>query len=64
MNNTISREKLMTAYDGISKAMERIESLMEPGGERATAWLELLDARALLREALVDGTDIQIREAA
>ena len=64
MSNTISREKLMTAYDAVTKASERIESLMEAGAERATAWMELLEARALLREALVDGADVQIKEAA
>lgn len=54
----------MKAYDAITKASERIERLMEPGAERATAWLELIEARETLRLALVDGADIQVREAA
>jgi hypothetical protein len=54
----------MKAYDAITKASERIERLMEPGAERATAWLELIEARETLRIALVDGVDIQVKEAA
>jgi hypothetical protein len=62
--NTITRRELMKAYDAITKASERIERLMEPGAERATAWMELIEARETLRLALVDGVDIQVKEAA
>ena len=62
--NTITRHELMKAYDAITKASERIERLMEPGAERATAWMELIEARETLRVALVDGVDIQVKEAA
>jgi hypothetical protein len=62
--NTITRRELMKAYDAITKASERIERLMEPGAERATAWMELIEARETLRLALVDGVDIKLKEAA
>ena len=62
--NRISRADLMRAYDSITKAAERISSLMEPGAERASAWIELKEAKQILRDALTDGAPIDVKEAA
>ena len=62
--NRINRADLMRAYDSITKAAERINSLMQPGAERSNAWIELNEARHILRDALTDGAPIDVKEAA
>ena len=63
MNGCITRRDITRAYDAICTASERFAATSATTPASAAAWIELQEARAILRAALVQGDDLTIEDA-
>ena len=63
MNGCITRRDITRVYDAICTASERFAEVTATNHAPYAAWIELQEARAILRAALVQGDDLIIEDA-